>query len=255
MALLSDGNPNDDQALQAYESGILDVAAIEKIDLEIKLGLSTEEISDDVLNILLDHTRTADPQSNIRRMVGVSDVVVTPPMKRWQALRTLEIVYRDAFNNQLNDRYGPKVAEYHELSRQARDSTIKLGIGLVLAPIPQAQIPTLSTTAGAGAAATYYVEVSWVSALGQEGSPSEVTALTTAAGTVLVVQPVNPPAVATGFNVYIGMSADTLALQTATAVPVGQSFTLTGGLAAGRAPGNGQMADVYVIGGSTLRRG
>ena len=254
MALLTDGNPNDMVALQVYEGGILDVAAIEKIDLGAKLGLSTEEISEDVLNILLDHTRTVDPQSNIRRNIGVSDVVVTPQMKRWQAVHTLEIVYRDAFNNQLNDRYQAKVAEYHELSRQARDNTIKFGIGLVLAPIPKAQAPTLSTRFGAGAAATYYVAVSWVSALGQEGSPSDVSALSTVVGSNLVVQAVNPPAVATGFNVYVGMTADTLSLQTATAVPLGQSFTLTG-LVAGRAPGNGQMADVYVIGGSMLRRG
>src|SRR5215472_8722145 len=118
MALLTDGNPNDNTALIVYESGILDVAATEKIDLDVKLGLATEEISEDVLNILLDHTRTVDPQSNIRRSVGVSDVVVTPQMKRWHALDTLEIVYRDTFNNQLNDRYRPKAAEYHELSRQ-----------------------------------------------------------------------------------------------------------------------------------------
>src|SRR5258708_34839225 len=148
MALLTDGNPNDTVALQVYEGGILDVAAIEKIDLGAKLGLSTEEISEDVLNILLDHTRTVDPQSNIRRNVGVSDVVVTPQMKRWQVVHTLEIVYRDAFNNQLNDRYKAKVVEYHELSRQARDNTIKFGIGLVLAPIPKAQTPSLGTVAG-----------------------------------------------------------------------------------------------------------
>src|SRR5579862_388959 len=137
MALLTDGNPNDATGLQVYESGILDVAATEKIDLDVKLGLSTEEISEDVLNVLLDHTRTVDPQSNIRRTVGVSDVVVTPPMRRWHAMHTLEIVYRDAFNNQLNDRYRAKLSEYHELSRQARDSMIKFGIGLVLAPVPQ----------------------------------------------------------------------------------------------------------------------
>src|SRR5579872_1644439 len=192
MALLTDGNPNDTLALESFESGILGMAAVEKIDLDAKLGLATEEISEDVLNILLDHTRTVDPQSNIRRNVGVSDVVVTPQMKRWHALHTLEIAYRDAFGNQLNDRYQAKLSEYRELARQARDVTIKFGIGLVLAPMTRAQTPALSTTAGSGAAGTYYVALSWVSGLGQEGSPSGVTAVTTAVGTELVVQPVNP---------------------------------------------------------------
>ena len=40
-----------------------------------------------------------------RRQIGVSDVVVSPQMKRWHALHTLAVVYRDAYNNQLNDRY------------------------------------------------------------------------------------------------------------------------------------------------------
>ena len=255
MALLTDGSPNDTAALQVYEMGILDVAATEKIDLGAKLGLATEEISEDALNILLDHAGRSDPQSTMRRAIGVSDVVVTAQMKRWHALHTLEIVYRDAFSNQLNDRYGVKVREYQDLSRQARDVAIKFGIGLVNAPIPKAQAPVLSTTAGAGQATTYYVEVSWVSALGEEGAPSDVTALTTADGTVLVVSPANPPAGATGFKVYAGVSADKLALQTPGAIPAGESFTLTGALAAGAAPGNGQTPDTYIIGGPTLRRG
>ena len=94
------------------------MATIERIDLDAKLGLATEEISEDVLDILLDHTRTSDPQSNVRRTMGVSDVVVTPQMKRWHALHTLEMVYRDAFNNQLNDRYQAKCEEYQDLSRR-----------------------------------------------------------------------------------------------------------------------------------------
>jgi hypothetical protein len=256
MALLTDGNPNDLLALQGYETGILDVAATETIDLDIKLGLATAEISEDVLDILLDHTRSVDPESNIRRATGVSDVVVTPPMKRWQAMHTLEIVYRDAFNNQLNDRYGLKMTEYRKLSKDAKDHTIKFGIGLALNPVPKAGAPALSTVTGATADTTYYIVVNWVSALGQQGAPCDVTAFESFAGSALVVQAVNPPSIATGFNVYLGMTATTLALQTPTPVAVGQNFTVPdAGLVAGAAPGNGQTPDVYVVGGPTLRRG
>src|SRR6266849_4564575 len=140
MALLTDGNPNDMGSLRVYETAIADVASVETIDLDAKLGLATEEVSEDVVDILLDHTRSSDPQSNIRRTIGASDVVVTPQLKRWHALHTLEVVYRDAFNNQLNDRYRPKWQEYQELSRNARQHTIRFGIGLALNAIPKAVV-------------------------------------------------------------------------------------------------------------------
>ena len=82
MALLTDGNPNDTEALRVYETAILDVAHVELIDLDAKMGLATEEISQEVLNVLLGHTQVSDPQGNMRRRIGVSDVVVTSQMKR-----------------------------------------------------------------------------------------------------------------------------------------------------------------------------
>lgn len=256
MALLTDGNPNDTLALQVYESAILSVANVETIDLEVKLTLATEEISDSVLDILLDHTRALYPQWNTRRIIGVSDVVVSAQMKRWHALHTLEIVYRDAFNDQLNDRYQAKFLEYRELSKDAFAHTVRFGIGLSLNPIPQAEQPLLSTVGGNGAAGTFYVETSWVSATGQEGAPSTATASATAAQQNLSIQPVNPPTVATGFNVYIGSTAGAMARQNASPIAVGGTFTMPdGGLIAGPAPGAGQTPDVYVTGGPMLRRG
>jgi hypothetical protein len=253
--LLTDGNPNDKLALMVYESAILSVAHIESINLDVKLTLATEEISEDVLDILLDHTSSVDPLLSVRRTIGVSDVVVTAQIKRWHALHTLAIVYRDAFNNQLNDRYAAKLTEYRELSKNARSHTIQFGIGLALNPVPEAEEPMLSAIQGSGAGGTYYVETSWVSATGAEGAPSGVTALSIAAGQDLMVQPAGPPALATDFNVYIGATADTLMLQNATPIAVGNSFTLTGALVTGRAPGTGQAPDVYITGGPMLRRG
>jgi hypothetical protein len=256
MALLTDGNPNDTIALKVYESAILDIANIERIDLDVKLTLATEEVSEDVIDILLDHTQTQDPQSIVRRTIGVSDVVVTTQLKRWHALHTLEIVYRDAFNNQLNDRYEAKFLEYQELARNAREHTVRFGIGLVTSPISKAQQPQLSAIAGGSAGGTFYVEVTWLNAAGQEGAPSDVTALGLAPQQNLMVQPVGPPPNATAFNIYIGATADALALQNGSPIPVGQSFTMPdSGLVAGAAPGTGQAPDTFVIGGPMLRRG
>ena len=157
-------------SLQVYESAILTVSNTEMIPLKPKLWLALEEISEDVLdNVLLDHGSPADPLATTRRTIGVSDVVVTPQMKRWHAVHTLEVFYRDAFNNQLNSRYQAKFDEYHELSQDARDKTYQFGIGLVLTPIPRAQMPTFSYVAGLIPETIYYVQVSWVSASGQEG--------------------------------------------------------------------------------------
>jgi hypothetical protein len=256
MALLSDGNPNDTEALRVYETAILDVAHVEGIDLDVKLGLAAEEVSEDVLDILLDHTRTSDPQSTVRRTMGVVDVVVTRQLKRWHALHTLEIVYRDAFNNQLNDRYQAKFNEYQDLARSARDHTVRFGIGLSSNPIPQAQVPVLGAVAGLLPAATYYVQVAWLNLQQQEGEPSELTTFDGPAGSLLTVQAVSSPANATGWNVYIGATDSSVALQNSSPIGVGGTFTLPGtGLANGRPPGDGQLADVYVIGGPMLRRG
>ena len=106
-------------------------------------------------------------------------MVVTPQMKRWHALHSLEVFYRDAFNNQLNDRYEAKADEYRELARAAKLHTVRFGIGLVNNPIPRAESPLVTFTVGSPPAASYYIQVSWVSSTGQEGSPSILTAVET----------------------------------------------------------------------------
>jgi hypothetical protein len=263
--LLTDGSPNSTEDLRVYESAILGLANSETIDLGVKLDLATEEIAEDVLDFLLDHAgnnlqvfspfQVGTPAAR-RREIGVTDVVVTRQLKRWHAVHTLEIVYRDAFNNQLNDRYQPKFLEYRELTRNAREHTFHFGVGLAFTPIPQAPTPVFSAVAGLIPETTYYARVSWVGTSGQEGSPSEMTAYNAPAGSLPVVQMTGPPAVATGFNVYLGLTPDALALQNPTPIPVGQSFTLGGtGLSVGAAPGDGQAADTYISGGWMLRRG
>lgn len=254
--LLTDAVPNSTEDLRVLESAILDVAHTEGISLDAKLSLARDEIAEEILNVLLDHTRSFDPQSTVRRTRGVSDVVVTSQLKRWHAAHTIEAFYRDAFNNQLNDRYRAKVAEYHELSKSAREHTYQTGIGLVLNPLPQAKMPVLSYIAGAILETIYYVLVSWVSAAGQEGAPSDPTTFDSPAGSLPVVSAVNPPAAATGFNVYMGLTATTATLQNAAPIAVGQSFTLpAAGLVTGRGPGTGQVPDFYITGGPMLRRG
>ena len=176
--------------------------------------------------------------------------------KRWHALHTLEVFYRDGFNNQLNDRYQDKVDEYRDLARLARAHTLRFGIGLVSVPLPMAEPPKIDFVAGPLAQATYYIQVTWVSSSGQEGEPSKLTTADAVPGALPVITAVNPPSGAIGFRVYMGLTDSTVALQTATPVATGASFTLAGtGLIAGRAPGMGQAPDYYITGGAGLTRG
>ena len=248
--LLTDGNPNTTEDLRAYESAILGVANTEMIDLGVKLGLATEEVTQDVLEFLLSRT------DGSRRAIGVSDVVVTRQMKRWHALHTLEVVYRDAFNNQLNDRYKEKFFEYRKLANVAKAQTLQFGVGLVARPVPIAEAPVFGFEAGPLESTTYYARVAWVSGSGQEGLASEVTTYDAPAGSVPVVTAVNVPAGVVGYHVYLGASEETLRRQTVSPVAVGQSFTLAPtGLAAGVAPGDGQVPDSYVSGSRMMVRG
>jgi len=260
MGLLTDGNPNDTEALRVYEAAILDVSKVEMIDLDAKLCLATVEISQDVLDVLLGHTGAqSSPPSLVggdRRKIGVSDVVVSPQMKRWHALHTLAVVYRDAYNNQLNDRFKNKWEEYRELARGARERTLEFGIGLVAAPVPRAGTPVLGATTGTLAGTIYYAQVSWVSEMGQEGSASAAATFQTGDGSALTVTSLNAPAIAAGWNVYLGATVSTLTLQNGGPLTIGATFTVPGsGLVNGASPGDGQEADMYVTGGRILRRG
>ena len=166
--------------------------------------------------------RASDPQSAMRRAMGVSDVVVTPQLKRWHAVHTLEVFYRDAFNNQLNDRYKAKCAEYQRAFRKRAGQDVSL----------RDRAGADSDSAGADADVqlrrgnlperSYYVQVSWVSASG------------TGRATQLldhVRVPGRRPAggnggkstgrSATGFNVYMGLTPKTVTLQNSAAVAVG----------------------------------
>jgi hypothetical protein len=255
--LLTDGCPNTTEDLRKYESAILDVSSEEMINLDTKLRLATEELSEIVLNILLDHTSVTTGGDILRRSLGVSDVVVTRQLKRWHALYTLAIFYRDAYNDQLNDRYLAKWNEYVLLGRGAREITLQYGIGLVTTPIPEAGTPVLGSVPGLLPATVYYVQITWVSATGAEGSPSIATAFEApVASLVTVTNGTNVPAIAKAFNVYMGLTDCPLTLQNPSPIPIGGTFTeAASGLVTGVAAGMGQLPDLYVTGGSALRRG
>jgi hypothetical protein len=163
----------------------------------------------------------------------------------WHTLRTLELVYSDAYNSQLNDRYAGKRDEFRQAANWAYGKLVEIGIGISGNPIPQAaapqvapvvvQFPDVPLPDG-----TYFAVMAWTNVQGEEGAPSTPTTITTT-GSTISVQPGAAPQNAVGWNFYAGLAPDSLSLQNNVPIAVGQSWLQPGILAAGgRAPGSGQ---------------
>jgi len=91
---------------------------------------------------------------------------------------------------------------------------------------------------------TYCASVSWVNVEGEEGQASNPATLTVAAGNALVAQPVNQPANATAWNVYVGPSPLAMALQNTSPLALAQVWVQDGPASTlGQAPGSGQAPD------------
>ena len=214
MALFTDGPVSAIDELAEHDSQLLNVATVEGIDVTTKLKLAQEELALE-LDAMLERT-------GLER-ARLDHVVVTPPLRLWHTYRSLEMVYGDAYNNQLNDRYANKRDQFHELARWAMDRLIRLGVGMAAIPVPKAATPEVTLTPGPLADGTYYVSMSWVNSTGEEGASADAMNVTTASST-FVVQPLRAPATAAGWNVYAGIDPDQLARQNSTVNPVGSTW-------------------------------
>jgi hypothetical protein len=243
MALFTDGVPSTVDDLAALDSQLLNVAHVEAIDVTQKLTLAQIDLGLELTTLLTANSYNGQwfwvtPRPNL------GSVVVTPPLKQWHAYRALEMVYSDAYYSQLNDRYGGKRDQFHRMAKPAYDKLRETGLGIVTAPVPVAAPPSaVAAPCGAGGNlpdGTYFVAMTWVNGVGEEGAASEATAVTTANSTFLA-QAGDTPRTATGWNVYAGTEPSNLFLQSAAAVEAGVSWVQPGALnTAGRQPGTGQ---------------
>jgi hypothetical protein len=260
MALFNDGAISTAADLQQYENSILTVASTENIDLAAKLLLAQQDLANEVVLFLLrrPHRRNYslwDDSSASPRSRQLTDVVVTDPLRKWHVHRTLALVYRDAYNNQLNNRYQGKWAEYEELAKGSERIYFQIGVGLVADPVPQAPVPMVTSLAGVATGGTFYIAVTWVGTTGQEGAPSDFAQWGTSDGQQLLVTISNPPQNVTSWNVYVGMSPGTLNLQNQSPLGTSSSWIMSSGLIPGMPLPTGQQPTWFVVDHRVIERG
>ncbi len=233
MALFTDGNISSTEDLAAHDSNVLTVANTEGIDLSQKARLALDELAVE-LTTLVPRTDVGDP---------LESVVVTAPLRLWHAFHTLELVYRDAYNSQLNDRYKGRWEEYRKLSGWAAARLLETGVGMVAEPVPQAGKPRLSIATGEGSTdtRTYYARAALVNARGEEGAAGDWAIQTVPGGCSLVAQA--PAAMRSGlqWNVYVGWGAEETIRQNSSPLATTEIWLETGPLTTeGPRPGPGQ---------------
>jgi hypothetical protein len=173
-------------------------------------------------------------------------VAVTPALRLWHTWLTLSLIYRDAYFNQLNDRYQAKWDEYQKLASSARVKLQEVGVGLVLDPLPKPDGPTITTLPATESGGTFYFSVTFVNAAGEESTSAEPEAVTVPDGSVSALQVMTPPANALGWNAYGGTSPDAMYLQNESPLGLDEDWTYYPSTAVntGDTPGAGQTPNL-----------
>jgi hypothetical protein len=247
MPLFTDGPLTTLDQLTAQDAAVLDVASTEGIDATVKLTLAQNELGAELVAAVSRSPFSPGspsiwwPGMVLTSALPLSSIVATQPLQTWHAFHTLELIYRDAYYNQLNDRYLAKWKSYIDLSKWASGLLLQTGVGIVAEPIPIAQIPKINVTIGTWPAALYFVQVAWLNSRDEEGVPSAVTSASASDESSIEVTPTSPPVNAIGWNAYVGSTVDSVTLQNALTLDPGQPWVLPEtGLVSGRAPGTGQ---------------
>lgn len=244
MPLFCDGPPSSIEDLTNQDSGLLDVCRVEQINASVKLNLAHEELGLE-LSSLFEQQRSNSFRGQGEPKLHLTNVAVTAALRLWHTWLTLALIYRDAYFNQLNDRYKSKWDEYIKLARSAEWKLRELGIGLVQDPLPRPDGPTITGVPATEHGGTFYFAVTLVNAAGEESTNSEPESYTAPDGSVAGLQIVSAPKNALGWNVYAGTTPDGMYLQNESPLAVNQDWTYnpSTALTAGDTPGNGQTVN------------
>lgn len=251
MALFTDGNIANLNDLRAYETSILDLAGTEGIDLGAKLSLAHRELEFEVVSYLLRRGQL----SGARR--ELDHVVVTDPMHHAHTMLTLALIYRDAYNSQLNDRYEGKWKQYSALSQKAIRQLFEIGVGIAYSPLPKPQPPAAELYVGGfRPATTYAVRCAVTGFSGYTGALSDASTWQATPGQTLQVTLGEVPAGAGGWSLYVSDGDGPLLRQNDQPLASGSVWTCPGeGLRTDIPTLLEQLPDYYVVNRQEMLRG
>jgi hypothetical protein len=215
MALLTDRNLIDVPSLIALDDDVLTDVDAEGIDADAKLALAEEEVRDIVDKRLRD---LSENMATIPATLG--QVVVTSPLERWLQYRALELIYREAYFNELNLRYREKADWFGSQAQASRRLYFEQGIGVTDTPLPRPGAAQVDTFAGSLAAGSYLVATTWEDQSGEESAPGKLQSVVVTTGETIRIRQSDMPGSAVGWNVYVAYAGGELCKQNST--PLGQ---------------------------------
>ena len=201
MALFTDAAIVTLNDLLSIEGSLMQVASSHGINVDNKILLATNTISDRLMLWLL-NAGASDPQWRTRRTLGLSTVVVTPSLQRWLSFESLARLFSEAYNLQLNTRFQGKWKEYEQEAKNAAEVFFLSGVGIVTEALPKPGLPLLSIQSGNAPAQAIFVQTTWVDKTGNEGALSVTNGSVLPDGSSIAVGmaegAVNTPAAAVG---------------------------------------------------------
>lgn len=231
MALFIDGTISELSDVAAHDSSVLDIANNESIDLSAKLDIAQMELHTDLILYLDAHAPAC----------SITGVLIDDRIRRWHQMKTLELVYRDAYFSQLNDRYDKRWQLWKDLSERARCDAFDAGIPFHDSPIPRPALPVLQVNEGACLPSTYSVRTCCVADNGEESAPSAAAVLKVDAPHRLTVKLGTPPPRCKTWRIYAGTMSGVEQLQASVPVSLTAEWNVpVDGLTSGPRPGKGQ---------------
>lgn len=220
MALFTDADVVTLDDLLQYEASLVEIASTHGINVQTKINLALSSIADRV-QLWLMKVGASDPQWLTRRVIGVSTVVATPPIKKWICFDALSRFFAEAYNVQLNTRFQAKWQAYQQQASDSVNMVFNTGLGIVYSPLPEPAMPLVSVQTGTDPASSLFVQTAWVDTRGAEGALSPVNGVIVPDQSSISVGMAegvsNAPLAAAGWNVYVsstgtGMTRQNLAV-------------------------------------------
>jgi hypothetical protein len=243
--LFTDGTILTIQELREHDNFVLDVASTELIELSSKLAVAQREIGYEIQSFLTPRYTGSE----------LNRVVVNQQLKDLVAAHTLSMIYRDAYNMHLNDRYLGRWKEFARASERGLLRLFQNGIGLAAIAVAQASKPDVTASPDGGlSSGVYVVQTAWEHLTGTIGEKSAPVLIDCAGGSLIVTagtQPMN----AIGWHAFLAVQDSAPARQNQAPIAPGSPWIQGAELRNDLAGPETSGPDYYVRNSGQLSRG